>query len=385
MKRIESVADLGAQIREIREHRGWTHADAAAWLGVGARFLFDLEHGKRTVQMDLALRVAAKLGLRLAFGGPGSSTGSLLPLLTQTPSPLEAPAGHPAPRAWVTLRYAALSMARNCDLNVVGASVVRRLEPLHGSFVQIHRERAEAPGQRIGTLMDWCRNSGVAFGPNSPLARTGDSIKEEGGGPGFSHIIALSRAHARNTLLATEQLVRWLVFSTMIADTEIDIDCVRVTWSEAHPQEFELLPFERTMCFASGVSEIPYCGLRVGAAWNDGGLRADQWARFARDVVGVHPKLIFQMMQIMGVRVPGLLDAALLELLGAPPTSKPVIDAVREVRKRAERMMELMILAKPSVSGLATKKPLATQPVPLKLRVAPPKRLFNPNVGDFDD
>jgi hypothetical protein len=91
------------------------------------------------------------------------------------------------------------------------------------------------------------------------------------------------------------------------------------------------------------------------------------------------------MMQIMGVRVPGLLDAALLELLGAPPTSKPVIDAVREVRKRAERMMELMILAKPSVSGLATKKPLATQPVPLKLRVAPPKRLFNPNVGDFDD
>ncbi|RZL94912.1 MAG: hypothetical protein EOP82_03730 [Variovorax sp.] len=47
--------------------------------------------------------------------------------------------------------------------------------------------------------------------------------------------------------------------------------------------------------------------------WTTCRRRADQVDQFAKEVVGVHPRVIFQMMKALSVRVPGLLDTALLK------------------------------------------------------------------------
>lgn len=62
---IRSAADLGRAIRRRRKRLGHTQAETAALSGVGVRFLSELERGKPTVELDRALLVARRLGLRV--------------------------------------------------------------------------------------------------------------------------------------------------------------------------------------------------------------------------------------------------------------------------------------------------------------------------------
>ena len=64
---ITSAKDLGAAIRTARESIGLQQASAALLSGVGIRYLSDLENGKDTVRLGLALKVIAGLGLALAI------------------------------------------------------------------------------------------------------------------------------------------------------------------------------------------------------------------------------------------------------------------------------------------------------------------------------
>ena len=62
---IQSVRELGAGLRAARKSLGLTQADLALAAGVGLRFVVELEAGKSTVQLGLALRVIDTLGKSL--------------------------------------------------------------------------------------------------------------------------------------------------------------------------------------------------------------------------------------------------------------------------------------------------------------------------------
>jgi len=66
--KIESSEGLGALVRKARLSLGLTQADAAGLLGVGIRFLSELERGKPTLEIERVLRVAIGLGLTVRVG-----------------------------------------------------------------------------------------------------------------------------------------------------------------------------------------------------------------------------------------------------------------------------------------------------------------------------
>jgi transcriptional regulator with XRE-family HTH domain len=62
---IRNLADLGDAIRARRHLTGLTLDAAAALLGVGRRFLVELENGKRRASIETVIRVLHGLGLEL--------------------------------------------------------------------------------------------------------------------------------------------------------------------------------------------------------------------------------------------------------------------------------------------------------------------------------
>lgn len=65
MRSLEDSRTFGAAVRRARKARGLRQEDVALATGVGVRFIHDLEHGKPTASLDLALRVARAVGLVL--------------------------------------------------------------------------------------------------------------------------------------------------------------------------------------------------------------------------------------------------------------------------------------------------------------------------------
>jgi DNA-binding XRE family transcriptional regulator len=65
---IESVADIGCQVRQERKRRRMTQADFAMSVGVGRRFIIDLEHGKETIEGGKMLTVLVQAGFIVRIG-----------------------------------------------------------------------------------------------------------------------------------------------------------------------------------------------------------------------------------------------------------------------------------------------------------------------------
>ena len=65
MKRIETLDDLGAALREARNGTGLTLTEAAGRMGIGRRLLTELENGNRNAGIDSVLRIVQLLGLDL--------------------------------------------------------------------------------------------------------------------------------------------------------------------------------------------------------------------------------------------------------------------------------------------------------------------------------
>jgi y4mF family transcriptional regulator len=59
------VGEIAWAVREHRRELGYTQAELAARVGVGLRFLRELERGKPTLRMDLVEQVLAYFGLKL--------------------------------------------------------------------------------------------------------------------------------------------------------------------------------------------------------------------------------------------------------------------------------------------------------------------------------
>lgn len=69
MPLINDTIELGNALRRARKHLGLTQPQLALATGVGVRFIVDLEAGKPTIQMALALRVIDALGGEIQLNG----------------------------------------------------------------------------------------------------------------------------------------------------------------------------------------------------------------------------------------------------------------------------------------------------------------------------
>jgi len=65
MTKVSNTKELGALVRQRRKQAGLTLKDAAGMAGVGIRFLSELERGKPTLQLGLAIEVLQLFGLEL--------------------------------------------------------------------------------------------------------------------------------------------------------------------------------------------------------------------------------------------------------------------------------------------------------------------------------
>ena len=65
MVKVDDALQIGRLVRQRRKEAGLTLKDAAALAGVGVRFLSELERGKPTLQLGLAIRVLQLFGLEL--------------------------------------------------------------------------------------------------------------------------------------------------------------------------------------------------------------------------------------------------------------------------------------------------------------------------------
>lgn len=70
--KISAVGDLGSVVQAVRKEQGLTQVDIAGLAGTGNRFIVDLEKGKPTIRMQLALDVLELLGLELVVRKKGS-------------------------------------------------------------------------------------------------------------------------------------------------------------------------------------------------------------------------------------------------------------------------------------------------------------------------
>lgn len=64
---IRNASDFGNELRRRRQAAGLSQDAVADVVGVNRRVIGELERGKPTVQLDIALRVAEALGLDLSF------------------------------------------------------------------------------------------------------------------------------------------------------------------------------------------------------------------------------------------------------------------------------------------------------------------------------
>lgn len=68
MQTITDSKSLGLLIRQERKAQALTQEQLAALTGVGVRFVRELEAGKESCQVGLALQVAGALGLVVSIG-----------------------------------------------------------------------------------------------------------------------------------------------------------------------------------------------------------------------------------------------------------------------------------------------------------------------------
>jgi HTH-type transcriptional regulator/antitoxin HipB len=73
MKRVNSPAALGAALRERRRKLGLTQDDLALSIGVNRKVVGQLEGGKETVRLDIALNAARALGLNVGVEARGET------------------------------------------------------------------------------------------------------------------------------------------------------------------------------------------------------------------------------------------------------------------------------------------------------------------------
>jgi transcriptional regulator with XRE-family HTH domain len=73
-KRVDSLLDIGKIVRAQRHKLNFRQAEAAGLIGVGVRFLSELERGKETLAAGKVLQVLKALGLNVSVGTTSEET-----------------------------------------------------------------------------------------------------------------------------------------------------------------------------------------------------------------------------------------------------------------------------------------------------------------------
>ncbi len=74
---IHSVAELGLAVRAVRRTSDVRLDDFAATAGVSKQFASDVERGKPSVQLGLALKLLSELGIPIMLDIPSSAESEL--------------------------------------------------------------------------------------------------------------------------------------------------------------------------------------------------------------------------------------------------------------------------------------------------------------------
>ena len=69
--KITDSKSFGMAIRERRKKLGYTQKYISEFTGVSVSFLSDLENGKKTIELDKALKIANLLGLDVEINERG--------------------------------------------------------------------------------------------------------------------------------------------------------------------------------------------------------------------------------------------------------------------------------------------------------------------------
>jgi len=86
---ITTVQDIGLALRAVRKAGGVRLDDLSAAIGVSKQFTSELEHGKPTAQLGLALKLLQELGVHVILDIPESATSHLSQLRERGLRPLK--------------------------------------------------------------------------------------------------------------------------------------------------------------------------------------------------------------------------------------------------------------------------------------------------------
>jgi transcriptional regulator with XRE-family HTH domain len=70
LRKLDNVGYLGQIIREHRKASGLSRMECARLAGIGKTVLYDIEHGKASVQLDTLLKVLNTLNISLSLSSP---------------------------------------------------------------------------------------------------------------------------------------------------------------------------------------------------------------------------------------------------------------------------------------------------------------------------
>lgn len=73
MDQLDFYEQLTVSIKQMRKRSGLSQKALAEYAGVGKSVVFDIEHGKKTVQINSVLKICSVLNIKLHVQNPMSS------------------------------------------------------------------------------------------------------------------------------------------------------------------------------------------------------------------------------------------------------------------------------------------------------------------------
>lgn len=67
---MDALGEIAEIVRFHRKQSGLTRIELANLAGVGKTVVYDLEHGKRTIQLDTLAKILQALNIEISFDSP---------------------------------------------------------------------------------------------------------------------------------------------------------------------------------------------------------------------------------------------------------------------------------------------------------------------------
>ena len=330
---------IAQSIRTKRKELGWSLAHAAAMVGVGTRFLQDLELAKTSIQVDQLCLVCQGFGIKLGSHGSPRAKEVRATHFLQTYC-LSSAQGPKTASAWIALHLAGLDIAHSMGLSTHKPRKVKGLWTIE----------APADQSKLTTLADLYRDGQVDLLDNIFAVEHPGQNHEDQHGPGIASCIMNMRLSAYLPAANMEKIIKWIITSIAINDTQANLTRLRVL----DRNSIEMAPLTAIIVGSKYFQATPNKNFKIGKHYLSIESRADQWIQLA-DIAKVHPKVIFQMMREVGGKIPGLLDTSLKKYYGDTVPPANLTPVLRDIRQNCLRLTDIATMASRNVSGLKIK------------------------------